>query len=88
MPRPDMARIDPGGHGLDALPLPRQAQPGEVGAHRRVAIGMAKGHGQPLDVLTEPAGVGIQGGCHTPMLAWYPPKSLAFRDTVVLASWT
>ena len=60
VPRADMPRIDPGGHRLDALPLARQAQPGEVGAHRLVAIGVSQGHGQPLDVLTEPAGAGIR----------------------------
>ena len=78
VPRADMPGIDPGGHRLDALPLARQAQPGEVGTHRLVAIGVSQGHGQPLDVLTEPAGAGIRCVGHAAILAWYPPKSLTF----------
>ena len=72
VPRADMPGIDPGGHRLDALPLARQAQPGEVGAHWRVAIGVSHRHGQPLNVLTEPAGAGIRALRHAAMLAWYP----------------
>ena len=56
----------------------RQAQPGEVGAQRLVAIGVSQGHGQPLDVLTEPAGAGIQYVGHAAMLAWYPSELLTF----------
>ena len=84
VPRANMPRIDPGGHRLDALALARQAQPGEIGAHRLVAIGVSQGHGQPLDVLTESAGAGIRYVGHAAMLAWYPPKSPTLRDTVVL----
>ena len=56
----------------------RQAQPGEVGAHRFTAIGVSQGHGQPLDVRTEPAGAGIRCVGHAAMLAWYLSEPLTF----------
>ena len=67
-----MPRIDARRHRLDAFALARQAQPGEVSAHRLVAIGVSQGHGQPLDVRTESAGAGIECVGHAAMLAWYP----------------
>jgi hypothetical protein len=46
MPRSDVAGIDSGGHGLDALALPRQAQAGDVGAQRLMTVSVAQGRGQ------------------------------------------
>ena len=42
--------INPRRHGLDALALARQDQPGAVGFERRHTIGMAECSGQTLDI--------------------------------------
>lgn len=59
VPRPHVPRIDPRGHGLDALPLPRQAQSGQVGTQRLVPIPVPKRLRQPVYILPEPPFAGI-----------------------------
>jgi hypothetical protein len=74
----DVARIHPRGHRLDALPLPWQTQPDEVGAQRLSPICVAEGGRHPLDVLPKPPFAGIWCLSHVWMLAWYPWKALHF----------
>jgi len=65
----DMAGIDPGRHRLNTLPVPRQAQPGEVGAQRLAAIRVAEGVRHPLDVLPKAPFMGTTDVGHAPKLA-------------------
>ena len=79
MPRPHVPRVEPRGHGLDALPLAREAQPGEVGPQRLVPIPVPQRLRQPLHVLTEPLLSRIaRFGCPVPTLAWDPATDLTF----------
>ena len=41
---------EPGGHGFDALPFPRQQQARAIVLQRRVSIGMPCGFRQALDI--------------------------------------
>ena len=76
---PHVPGVDPRGHGLDALPVSRQTQAGEVGAQRLAPIRMSEGTRQPVEVLTEPPFAGIaRVGSHAPILAWYPRRALTF----------
>jgi hypothetical protein len=78
MAGPDMARIDPRGHRLDALPLPRQTQPGNVVPQRTMPILVTQGGGETLNVCTEPLGAGARVIGHTPRLPAYPMPALTF----------
>ena len=79
VPRPDVPRIDARGHGLDALPLARPAQPGEIGTQRLVPIPVPQRQRQPLHVVTEPLLPRIaRFGCHALTLARHPVTDLIF----------
>ena len=78
VPGPHVPRIDARGHRFDALSVPRQAQPGEVGPQRLAAIRMPQGQRQPLQEVMKPAFAGVVRVSHAAMLAWYPRKLLYF----------
>ena len=78
VPGADVPGVDTRRHGLDALPLARQVQAGEVGAQRFSAIRVSEGQRQLPDILTKPAFAGIDRVGHASMLAWYPAEPLAF----------
>jgi hypothetical protein len=72
-------RVDARGHGLDALPFAREAQPGEVGTQRLVPIPVPQRQRQPQHVVTEPSLPRIvRFGCHALTLARHPPADLVF----------
>jgi hypothetical protein len=73
-----VARIDPRGHRLDALPFPRQTQPGDIVPEGTMPILVTKGGGETLNVGTEPLGAGAREVRHTPRLPAYPMTTLAF----------
>lgn len=52
-----MPRIDVRGHGLHALPLPPQQQPGQIRFEGPTAVGVADRLRQSLDVALEPGAV-------------------------------
>src|SRR5215813_10014325 len=74
----DLPRIDPRRHRLDALALPRQAQPGDVGQQGFMAIAVAEGRGQVVHVASEAVGARGLGGGHASRLPAYPMTSLIF----------
>jgi hypothetical protein len=78
MAGPHVAGIDPRGHRLDALPIPRQTEARDVGAHGFMPIPMTEGGGEALHIRVKPlrASVGTVG--HTPRLTAYPITSLVF----------
>ena len=85
VPCPDVPRVDARGHGLDALALTREAQPGEVGPQRLVPIPVPQRLCQPLHGVTEPSRPSIaRFGCHALTMARHPPSGPIFCDTIVL----
>jgi len=74
----DMPRIDACRHRLNALALPGQAQPGEIGAGRLPSVGVPEHLRQPRHVLPKPLDPGVCDSGHVLTLAWYPPESLTF----------
>lgn len=71
-----VARIDTRRHRLDALPVPRQTQPGEIVPERPVPILVTEGGGELLNVRTEPLGAGARELGLMPRLPAYPTNSL------------
>ena len=71
-----MALIDQRGHRLDALPFPRQTQPGDIVPEGTMPILVTQGGGETLNVRTEPLGAGAREVGHTPRLPAYPMKTL------------
>jgi hypothetical protein len=71
-----VAGIDAGGHRLDTLPIPRQTEPGDVGPQRAMAIPVAKGGGETLNIRVKPLGAGGREVGHTPRLPAYPMNVL------------
>ena len=82
MAGPHMAGINPCGHRLDALPVPRQTQSGDIVSEGTMPILMTQGGGETLHVRTEPLGAGAREVGHTPRLPArlpaYPMNTLTF----------
>ena len=76
MTRPHVAGIDPRGHRLDALPLPGQTEPHDIGAQGTVPILVAEGGGETLNIRVKPLGAGSREIGHMPRLPAYPMNSL------------
>src|SRR5438876_8656183 len=76
MARAHVARIDARGHRLDALPLPGQTEPGDIGPQGAVPIPMAEGRAETLNIRVKPLGAGGPGVGHTWMLPAYPRNPL------------
>jgi hypothetical protein len=74
--RAHMAGIDPGGHRLDALAIPGQTQPGDIGAQRPMPILVPEGVGKTLNIRVKPLGAGVREVGHTPRLSAYPMNAL------------
>src|SRR2546426_354027 len=71
-----VARIDARGHRLDALPLPGQTEPGDIGPQGAVPIPMAEGRAETLNIRVKPLGAGGPEVGHTWMLSAYPRNPL------------
>ena len=71
-----VAGIDARGHRLDTLPVPRQTEPGDIGPQRAMAIPVAEGGGEPLNIRVKPLGAGAREVGHTLRLPAYPMNSL------------
>src|SRR5262249_1053015 len=78
MPGGDVPRIDPRRHGFDALSVAWQTQPGDIVPERTMAVLVAKGAAEPLNIRVKPLAAGSRGVGHTPRLPAYPMDSLAF----------
>ena len=78
MARAHVAGIDAGGHGLDALPIPGQAETGDIGPQGPMPILVAEGGGETLNIRVKSLGAGAREGGHTPRLPAYPMTSLIF----------
>ena len=76
MARAHVARIDARGHRLDALPLPGQTEPGDIGPQGAVPIPMAEGRAETLNIRVKPLGAGGPEVGHTWMLPAYPRNPL------------
>src|SRR2546428_424170 len=76
MARAHVARIDARGHRLDALPLPGQTEPGDIGPQGAVPIPMAAGPAETLNIRVKPLGAGGPEVGHTWMLPAYPRNPL------------
>src|SRR5262249_40992195 len=71
-----VAGIHPRRHGFDALPVSRQTQPGDIVPERAMAVLVAEGAAEPLNIRVKPLAAGTRGGGHTPRLPAYPMISL------------
>src|SRR5262249_50696719 len=78
MPGAHVARIDPRRHGFDALPLSRQTQARDIVPERTMAVLVAEGAAEPLNMRVKPLAAGTREGGHTPRLPAYPMISLVF----------
>jgi hypothetical protein len=74
----DVAWIDARRHRFDALPLPRQTEPGDIVTEGPMPILVTEGGGEPLNIRAEPSGAGTRVVGHTSRLPAYPMKSLTF----------
>jgi len=78
MPRADVAWIDSRRHGFDALPVSRQTQPRDIVPERTVAVPVAEGAAEPLNIRVKPLAARTRGSGHTPRLPAYSMNPLAF----------
>jgi len=76
MARAHVAGIDAGGHRLDTLPVPRQTEPGDISPQRAMAIPVAEGGGETLNIRVKPLGAGAREIGHMLRLPAYPMNSL------------
>jgi len=75
MARPDMGRVELGGHGLDALALSRQEKTRDISPQRLPTVGMTYCRAQSLQVLLEPLsfrGSMLDHGISLPQLCILP----------------
>ena len=73
-----MTGIDARGHRFDALPFPRQTQPGDIVPERTMPILVTEGGGEALRICVKPSGTGTRVVSHTLRLPAYPMTSLTF----------
>jgi len=78
MTRPHVAGIDPRGHRLDALPITRQTEAGDIGSQGPVPIPVAEGGGETLNIRVKPLGARGREVGHTLRLPAYPMNFLIF----------
>ena len=77
----NVERIHTSGERLDALPLDRQAEAGEVGTERLMTVLVPHGAGEALYVVVEPALLRKVGSVHAPSEG-HAPGADELYDTV------
>jgi hypothetical protein len=63
---PHVAWIDARSHRFNALPIPRQAQPRDIVPEPTMAVPVAEGGGETLNIRVNPLGAGAREVGHTP----------------------
>src|SRR5918996_431893 len=71
-----VAGINAGGHRFDALPFPRQTEPGDIVPKRTMPVLVPEGGGETFNIRVKPLGAGAREVGHTPRVSAYPMNSL------------
>jgi hypothetical protein len=83
MARGHVPRIDPRGDRLDALAIPRQAEPGDVGPQSSMAVLVAEGGSETLNIRVKPLGArGREVGHGYSVITTAAPRDLERADLV------